>query len=192
MKKGNLMKYIILSLCLLINYNLYSAEYKGIKIDEEITLNDKKLVLNGFGIRKATFMRIKVYVGSLYTLKKSTNENEIHNQDLKMVKLDFLMSLDKEKQSKAWKESLMKFCDKDCDEIKSGIKYLTRYMKNINKKQSMIYEIYPDKVVLIVKGQKMDPILGKHFSKSLLSVFIGPKNVDDGLREGMLGLMKED
>ena len=56
---------------LLISLNLYSATQNKVTMPDTISIKGADLVLNGLGTRKATWLRVKVYVGGLYLEKKS-------------------------------------------------------------------------------------------------------------------------
>ena len=65
------MKKLVLFVFLL-SLNLGAAEFAGVTIPDTKKVHGKDLVLNGIGMRRATFLNVKVYMSppSLKTLKQ--------------------------------------------------------------------------------------------------------------------------
>ena len=55
------MKKFCLVLLALISFNSFALTVDGITFEDKVNVGGKDLVLNGVGIRKATFLKIKVY-----------------------------------------------------------------------------------------------------------------------------------
>ena len=55
----------------------FGAECNGVTAPDTVTIGGSDLVLNGMGIRKATMLQAKVYVGSLYLPEKSKDGGHI-------------------------------------------------------------------------------------------------------------------
>ena len=54
-----------------------ARECDGVSFPEHIQAHGETLTLNGLGLRKATFLRIKVYVGALYVAHPTADANAI-------------------------------------------------------------------------------------------------------------------
>lgn len=181
--------YLGLATAIAISSNAF--EYKGVKFEDKIKVEGKELVLNGVGIRKATFFKVKVYVAGLYTEKKETDPAKVLAlPGPKEIQMEFLMNLERDKLTKAWNDSLSQHCPKDCSEVREGINTMNRYMKSVRTKDRFSFTILADKVLINIDGNKKDPIKGKDFAQALLKVFIGPKEIDPGMAKGLLGMEK--
>ena len=65
---------------LLISANAYAAEVAGVTLDPAVSVNEKALTLNGYGIRKFFF---KVYIG-IYLKQVSSPAELLQNPDDKL------------------------------------------------------------------------------------------------------------
>ena len=52
----------------------HARECRGVDFPEQIQVHDTNLTLNGLGIRKATFLKVNVYVAALYVAQPATGE----------------------------------------------------------------------------------------------------------------------
>lgn len=161
---------------------------KGVKFPVEKTVAGEKLVLNGLGLRKA-FFTVKVYVGALYLSEKSSDLATIlKNPKVKKVEMEFLMGVPRNKLTDAWKEALYNQCPKDCSEVQEGTAKMNSYMTSVVKGDRFEYTIFPDKVLINIKGEDKPAILGKDFAKAMLKIYVGDKAIDSGLAKGLRGL----
>lgn len=171
-----------------VSSSLNAKSIKGVEIPEKLNLDSKELILNGAGIRKATLFKVKVYVSSLYLIKRESDATKIINQEgVKQLNMQFLMGLNRKKLTDAWTKSLREHCPKDCSELKAGLSKLNSYMKSVRKKDRFEFTIYPNKVLAVIKGEKKEAILGKSFVQAFLKVFVGPKEIDEGMAKSLRG-----
>jgi hypothetical protein len=183
--------FLYLSFITAIALNTNALELKGVKFEDKIKVEGKDLVLNGAGIRKATFFKVKVYVAGLYTEKKESDPAKVLAlPGPKEIQMEFLMNLERDKLTKAWNDSLSQHCPEDCSAVREGINTMNRYMKSVRKKDRFTFTVLADEVRINIDGAKKDPIKGKDFAQALLKVFIGPKEIDPGMAKGLLGLEK--
>lgn len=185
MKLANILIFTIL---LITSPNLFASELHGVSFTEKVKLNGQDLVLNGMGTRKATFFRVKVYVAGLYLKEKSNDPKKIADMaGPKKIKMQFLMGVDRKKLTDAWSKAVSEHCPADCTEVKKGISTINSYMKSVRKKDRFEFDMLADRVLVKIKGVVKDPIMGKDFSKALLKVYIGPKEIDKGMAKSLLG-----
>lgn len=175
----------IIFLTFLIN-NSFAATKAGINFKDNLVINQKKLQLNGLGIRKATWLKIKVYVGGLYLEEKSNNPNKFLNSNqVKFIKMKFVRDVSAKQLRDGWSEAFNNSV-KDLSKIQKNVDQLNSYMTDLNSGEEMSFTFLKDKVEVLIKGQKKLPIEGAEFSRAMLSVwFINAK--DQGLKEGLLG-----
>lgn len=170
-----------LILILLFSTSLIAAKLEKISFDDTMKFQNKELVLNGLGLRLATWFNVKVYVGGLYIEKKSQNPAEILKMTgPKYISMKFLRDVDAQSMKDAWKDSLDgKYADQ--------IKQLQDLMKDINKGGELALGILPDKVLVRMDGKDIGSVTGKEFSNAVLNIYIGPKPPNEELKKGMLG-----
>lgn len=161
---------------------------KGVDFPVEKTVDGQKLVLNGLGLRKA-FFTVKVYVGALYLSEKSTEVSAIvKNPNVKKVEMQFLMGVPRNKLTDAWREALYNQCPKDCSNVKEGTAKMNSYMTSVVKGDRFEYTIYPDKVLVSIKGEEKPAIIGKDFAEAMIKIYVGNKAIDSGLAKGLRGI----
>jgi hypothetical protein len=67
----------VVSASLVLGAPVFGAECLKVKVLDSVKASGADLVLNGLGIRKATFMAVKVYVAALYLPQKSRDAGRI-------------------------------------------------------------------------------------------------------------------
>lgn len=186
------MKFLKSSLFLALGVGLctpaFSKTIKNVEFPEALKIEGKDLVLNGAGIRKATFFKVKVYVAGLYLSKKETDAAKIVSQEgVKQINMQFLMGVDRKKLTDAWTKSLSQHCPADCSNVKNGIAKMNTYMRSVRKKDRFEFTIFPDKVIPVIKGEKKEAVMGADFVQAFLKVYVGPKEIDPGMAKGLRG-----
>ncbi|MFK8138701.1 MAG: chalcone isomerase family protein [Bdellovibrionales bacterium] len=165
-----------------------AGKLRGVELPDTIELDGKKLLLNGMGIRKATILRIKAYVAGLYIEKKSSDRAAISAmKGPKRIELTMLMTLEKDQLTKAWNDSVLKHCPSDCSSLQKALGTLNSYMRAVKRKQKLIIDVIDNKTIVTIRGTQKNPIESADLTAAILKVFIGPKEVDEGMAEGLLG-----
>ena len=157
---------------------------KGFK--SKVSVGGQSLVLNGVGMREATVFKVDVYRGGLYLPAKSSDAKAILAQDAAwMIEMKFIRDVDKDKLVDAWNDG---FKNNGQGKGKAGLKKLNGYMSDIEEGDSMVFAYDPAKGTSVkVKGKKKGTIAGKDFGHAVLSVWLGGKPPNKGLKNGMLG-----
>ena len=182
------MKIFTALIITLLSLSSFSAEKAGVKIPDTMKVNGSDLMLNGIGVRRATFLRIKVYVGGLYLTKKTNKTEEILSQPYpKYISMNFIRDVDKEDLQKAWFEGLEAAVEKSkrAPLMKAFNEFNSR-MVDIKKGQSILITFTKKGVETEVAGTKKPLIANSDFSRALLSVwFINAR--DEELRDELMG-----
>ncbi|MCC7403676.1 MAG: chalcone isomerase family protein [Bdellovibrionales bacterium] len=170
----------------------FAAELNGIKMEDSKKVAEKDLVLNGMALRKVTKLGIpiKVYVAGLYLENKLADGTAILGQpSVKHLEMEFVRTVEKEKITDAWDESIFKGCIEDCANTKPTLKQFNDLMGEMRQGQRMAITFYPDKVEVNQQGRspKTGVVEGAAFSKNLLAIFIGPKMFSQEVKESLLG-----
>lgn len=177
----------VLTFTLLFTFNLQSATRDKVTMPDTITVKGKDLVLNGLGTRKATWLRVKVYVGGLYLDKKSKDAQAIlNNKGLKYLRMHFVRDVKGEKLINGWNEAFANAV-KDRTKIQKRISEFNKLMGDIKKNQEIVLTFSDKGVQVDFANSKSGMIKGADFAKDLLSVwFINA--ADEGLRDGLLNI----
>ena len=185
------MKKQILTLLLVCAGMFTNAQttVSGVKVDAKMALEGQNLIWNGSGVREKFFM--DMYVGSLYTEKKSSDGKAICSaNDGMAIKLNIVSGMiSSEKMTTAINEGFENATGKKTAPYKAKIDQFKAFFKDkINKKDVFIIIYAPDSGVTVYKnGTKKGTIEGLDFKKILFGIWLGDKPADDDLKDGMLG-----
>lgn len=183
------MKLALSLLMALSMMSAFSAEKAEVKVPDTMNLAGKNLVLNGMGIRRATWLNIKVYVGSLYVSEKSKDPNVIIDQpNPKHISMTFVRDVDKDSLIGGWTEGFEAAVKEPLrSKLMPYLKEFNSRMGDIKKKQRILINFLDDGVELTFNGKTDSKIGTKEFSKALLSIwFVNARDKD--LRDEMLGI----
>lgn len=147
------------------------------------------LVLNGLGIRKATFLAVHVYVAGLYLPQKSSDAQKIlaAHQPWQVVML-FERDVSASDMRGAFAEGFKKAAGNKLASLQDRITALNNQMTDVKKGQSISYVNDPAKgVTVTVAGKSGAPIAGEDFSTALMTIWIGAEPPNADLKSGMLG-----
>jgi hypothetical protein len=181
------MRRMIGLILFVFSLNLTAATLNEVTFADKATVEGKELVLNGIGIRKATFLKIKVYYGGLYLEQKSKDQNTfLTSAAPKQIVMHFVRSVDAKKLQDAFVEGM-----------EAANKNHASFKAQMDKFNSAITDVVKDDLITItfdnvgvsvnVKGKQSEKIMGADFSKALLNIwFTNPR--DENLRNGLLGL----
>jgi len=105
------MKNVLVICCLSLSLNASARELNDVKMDDQVQVSGKNLVLNGMGLRKVSKfgIPIKVYVGGLYLEKKSSDSDAvIKSVEVKRFVMEMLQNVDREPMMDAFERVLLK------------------------------------------------------------------------------------
>jgi hypothetical protein len=181
------MKILMLVMMIFATVSANAMTVDSINFEDKVNVAGKDLVINGVGIRKATFLKIKVYYGALYLTAKATNAATfLGSNDPKQIIMHFVRDVDVKDLKKTYIEA---FEGANKDTYKSMLPTLEAFnanLGNIKKGERMIINFLPDGVTLTFAGKSFAKIGDANFSKALLNVwFVNP--LDENLSKGLLG-----
>jgi hypothetical protein len=188
-RTGLVASVVALSLPLVFAAPAGAAECAGARFADTIDLGNAKLALNGMGIRKATIFSVKVYVAGLYLTEKTAETEKIlgKNQEWE-IKLQFLRDVDAADMHKAFREGFDRVTGAKPDTLQTRIDKLNGMIVDAQEGHTLTLANEPDKGVSVdVNGKAAGTIEGADFAVALLSIWLGPDSIDDGLKEGLLG-----
>jgi hypothetical protein len=165
-----------------------SAEKSGQKFKDSITVEGKKLVLNGLGVRLASFFNVEVYIGALYLGKRTSDPKAVLSSTLpKKMIMTFVRDVERGKIVDAWELSI-KINFKDPDKYKKSFEEFKKGLTAMKEGESLV-------ITLLEKGVKLKSTSGKEvfvkdpgFSRNLPLVWVGEKPPNKEVKTGVLGL----
>lgn len=172
---------------LLLSPNAYAVDVAGVTLDPTVSVNEKVLTLNGFGIRKKFFF--KVYIGALYTSNRVSSPVELlQNPDDKLVRMHFLHGkVEKEKITEAFAEG---FAKNSPDVANSGDArtFLSFFRNDFVKGDTVDLILGADgTVVARHNGKVLGTLKSAKMPGAILLIYVGSKPADEDLKKGMLG-----
>ena len=183
------MKRMLLVLSfLLLSANVHAVEVAGVALDPTVSVNEKTLALNGYGIRKKFFF--KVYIGSLYTSKKVSSPAELlQNPDDKLIRMNFLHSkVEKEKITEVFAEG---FANNSPDVAASADvnAFLSFFKSDFVKGDTVDMVLGADGTVIARhNGNVLGTVKSAKLPNAILLIYVGQKPADEDLKQGMLGV----
>ncbi len=165
------------------------AECLGVKVPDSMKAGGADLVLNGLGIRKATFLEVKVYVAALYLPQKANDGGKIigANQPWQLA-LHFVRDVDASDIRDAFDEGFEKAAGGKFAALRPRIDALNAQMVDFKKGQYVSFANDPAKGVAVdVNGAGGSAIEGADFAPALLAVWIGSEPPNEDIKSGLLG-----
>ena len=180
-------KLLSLLILLLMVTSVYAVEIEGINIPQSVSIENKSLMLNGYGIRKKFF--INVYVGALYTTKKVTSFKEaLADNNDRLIRMTFLYSkVDKEKIIEAFKEGME---NNAIDVLRSeeANKFFSFFTTNFVKGDVVDLFLGSDGFVVVKQnGKVLGTMKSAKLVRGILAIYLGDKPADAKMKAGMLG-----
>ncbi len=166
-----------------------AATLEGVEFPETSKVANQALLLNGAGLRTATWFNVRVYVAGLYVPTKAKTASEILAQPYpKLLRMVFLRDVDAEDMQKAWSKTFESNCAKECDALQAPLKQLQGMMQSLKKGDHQVYTFEKDTVRVSINGQEKGKLAGEKVSQFLLSTWLGDHPPSESLRNGLLGL----
>lgn len=180
------MKTLISIIVTIVSLNVFSAELDGIKFDDKTKVENKELVLNGIGIRKATILKIKVYYGALYLEAKSKDPKAfIASTSPKQIVMHFVREVEARKLRDAFNEG-MEAANTNHAAFKASMDKFNSFVPDVVKNDLITITFLNDGVIVNAKGKTSEKIGNADFSHALLNIwFTNPR--DEHLMTGLLG-----
>jgi hypothetical protein len=166
-----------------------ARECKGVDFPDHLQLSGTDLTLNGLGLRKATFLKISVYVGALYVTAPSRDPNVLLGSDAPQeLILQFVRGVGVEDLRKAWAEGFEHAVPQPSASFQKRIATLSAWMSDMKTGDRLIFIRKPHEGVQVgINTAVQGTIDGDDFSHALLSIWLGPTPPNEDLKTGLLG-----
>lgn len=180
----------LLALAVTLALPARAGERAGVRMPDQISAGGKTLVLNGLGVREATFLKVDVYVAGLYLEEKSSDPDAIINaEQTRKIVMEFVRKVKKSDITEAWNEGFEKNGGSDLPALGERLAILNSWMPELKRGDTMAFTYLPGEGVEVeVNGASRGKISGEDFARVLWSIWLGPHPPNKGLRKGMLGL----
>ena len=158
----------------------------GVDLPDTVVVDGATLRLNGMGLRAATALRVKAYVGGLYLEQPSSDAaTVIDSKQRKRVTMKFLRDIDRERLASGWAESLRKVGGKT---MEPSIAQFTSFIPDVKTGDTMSFTWRPGVGLEVAMDDKVrGAVPGDDFARALFTVWFGPEPGDANLKRGMLG-----
>ena len=165
-----------------------AKECKGVDFPEHLQVGGHDLTLNGLGMRKATFLKINVYVGALYVTRPSHDPQPLIEPGTPaQLILHFVRNVSAGQMRDAWNEAFEKVA-KDQSVLAPRVATLNSWMSDMQSGQRMIFTRVPGAGIEVsVNGAVKGTIAGDDFARALLTVWLGDSPPNPELKSGLLG-----
>jgi len=156
----------------------------GVEMPDTVVIDGNTLRLNGMGLRQATALRVKAYVGGLYLVEPTSDPAKvIASSQPKRVTMKFLRNIDRENLASGWADSLRKVGSKSTE-----ISRFAALVPDVKKGDTMSFTWRPGAGLdVAVNDEVRGSISGDDLARALFTVWFGPEPGDENLKRGMLG-----
>ena len=166
-----------------------AAECDGVSFPETAAVGSEQVSLNGLGLRRATFLKVHVYVAGLYLAEKSNDPKSILEKDQAWrLEMKFMRDVEASDMRDAWDEGFENNAGDAVEDLQGRIDKLNLWMADMEEGKILWYGYTPGRGVEVnVNGASKGVIEGSDFARALLSVNLGPEPPTEELQEGLLG-----
>lgn len=167
---------------------LWAGELAGVTMEDEVTVGDATLTLNGMGLRKKLW--VKVYVAGLYLGTPATNAAEAIGEDgPKRVVMHFLTDkATKKKMDGAWIEGFEANSPATYGQLEERVRKFIDFFGDMKDGDVVEFTLIPGQGTAVdYNGTEVGTIDGDDFADALLLVWLGEKPPSDELKAGLLG-----
>jgi hypothetical protein len=168
---------------------VHGRECRGVSFPEQVQVDGSNLTLNGLGVRKATILKVNVYVAALYVTRTSSDPNAILGSDLPSeLILHFVRDVGASDMREAWEEGFENNAKAQLPSLKDRIATLNGWMTDIRNGRQMIFSFKPGVGLKVtVNGAVKGTIKGDDFARTFLSIWLGAKPPNPEIKAGLLG-----
>lgn len=162
---------------------------RDVSFSEHLQVNGSDLTLNGLGVRKATFLKINVYVAALYVAQPQRDAAALIDTGTPQeLVLHFVRNVDAADMRKAFLEAFERHPANTSPSMKERIAKLNSWMTDLKTGQRLTFLRLPHVGVQVsVNGVSRGTIEGDDFAKAFVSIWLGAEPPNSELKSGLLG-----
>lgn len=180
---------LLASLLTLVAPASQAKECLGVSFPDRMRVDGSDLALNGLGARKATFLKVNVYVAALYAGKPSKDPKALlATSGPDELILHFVRNVGVDDLTKAWNEGFERNSKSQLPAFKERIARLNGWMSDMKTGQRLSFTRRPGAGIEVgVDGTAKGTIEGDDFARALLSIWLGEAPPNPELKQGLLG-----
>ena len=162
---------------------------KGVDFPEHAWVGNSDLTLNGLGMRKATFLKVNVYVAALYVVHPAGDPQTLIDPATPAeLILHFVRNVGIDDLRKAWLEGFEKVAQDRLPALNARIGTLNSWMEEMKTGQRLVFVRQPGAGIQVsVNGAVKGTIPGDDFSRALLTIWLGAEPPNPEVKAGLLG-----
>lgn len=161
---------------------------RDIAFPEHVQVAGTNLTLNGLGVRKATFLKINVYVGALYVVQPTRDARTLVGSDTPQeLILHFVRNVGAEDLRKAFTEDFAADPTASSPAVREKVARLNGWMSDMKSGQRLVFVRSHQGIEVIVNGTVKGTIDGEDFARLFVGIWLGPRPPNPELKSGLLG-----
>jgi hypothetical protein len=162
---------------------------REISFPEQVQVDGAGLTLNGLGVRKATFLKVNVYVAALYVTRPARDPKPLIESDgTQELVLSFVRNVDVGDLRKAFVEGFDRAAGSQVSVLKERVAKLNAWMTDMKIGQRLTFIRRPKSGVEVsVNGVSKGTLEGDDFARAFVSIWLGPTPPNPELKSGLLG-----
>jgi hypothetical protein len=162
---------------------------RDISFPGHVQVNGNELKLNGLGVRKATFLKVNVYVAALYVVQPQRDPKPLIESDTpQQLVLHFVRNVGVEDLRKGFLEGFDRSGAGQSASLAPRIAKLNTWMSDMQSGHQLQFSRLPHAGVQVsVNGVPKGTIEGDDFSRALMSIWLGATPPNPELKSGLLG-----
>lgn len=167
----------------------HAKECLGVSFPDRMRLDNSELTLNGLGARKATFLKVNVYVAALYSQQPSRDPKALlAASGPDQLILQFVRNVGVDDLTKAWNEGFERNSKQQLPAFQDRIAKLNSWMSEMKTGQRLTFIRRPGTGIEVgVNGAVKGTIEGDDFARALLAIWLGETPPNPELKSGLLG-----
>lgn len=177
----------------LASFVVSAKQVAGVQIDDGLMLVDKKLSLNGAGIR--TKFVFDIYVAAFYTVDSVSKISDINmTQPMRMAMHFVYDEVSKEKLTDAWDDGFEdNISSSELAKLKDRIQSFNALFETVKKGDVILLDYLPvTGTTVTINSQQKGIVQGSDFYLALLMIWLGEDPVGDDLKDALLGKTETD
>jgi hypothetical protein len=180
---------LLVSMIGLAATSAHAGEKAGVTMPDRVMVGDKQLVLNGMGLREATFLKIDVYVAGLYVEHPSSDPGQLlRSAGPKRIVLHFVHDVGHKDIIDAWHAGFRNNATVPLEKLRLPIAQLDAWTPGFHSGDTLTFTYIPGTGVTVdINGQNKGVIPDQEFARSLFAIWLGPRPPTADVKRGLLG-----
>jgi len=169
-------------------FEAHAKQCEGVTMPDQVSVDGKKLVLNGLGVREATVFNVNVYVAGLYLEKRSTDGPRIAAaEESKRIDLAFVREVSQQDMTEAIHKGFEKSAGADFAKLKPRVEKFKSLLPEFKVGDRLSLTYRPGSGLGVVAPGKKGNVEGADFARALFMIWLGAHPPNEGLKRGLLG-----